>query len=123
VSAVKVNLDHATQHLVQREANRAGRSRSDWIRHVINKALARTPTEIPGDALVQRENFNERPGAKIVAAYLSGPLSKAILRLAHEQDRSQSWVLRDLVRCELKRRGILPPPAGSLSVDNEVAAA
>lgn len=46
--------------------------------------------------------------AVATAAFLSGPLAAAIKRAAAEQDRSQSWTLRDLVRCELRHRGLLP---------------
>jgi hypothetical protein len=43
-----------------------------------------------------------------VAAYLSPPLSSAIQRLALEQNRSASWVMRSLIRDVLRSRGELP---------------
>jgi Ribbon-helix-helix protein, copG family len=45
-----------------------------------------------------------------VAAYLSGPLAKAVREHARQLDRSQNWTLRDLIRSELRRRGVLPTP-------------
>jgi predicted transcriptional regulator len=47
---------------------------------------------------------------KVVGAYLSDTLAAAIETLAEQEGRSKSHILRDLVRSELKRRGLLPMP-------------
>jgi hypothetical protein len=49
----------------------------------------------------------------VVGAYLSGTLAHAIETLAAETDRSVSYVMRDLIRSELRNRGILPSPTST----------
>jgi hypothetical protein len=47
-------------------------------------------------------------GKRTKALYLSPPLSGAIRKIARTEKRSESAVVRELLRFELRRRGMLP---------------
>jgi hypothetical protein len=57
------------------------------------------------------DKVERKIGRTSVAVYLSKALATAVRKLATAQDRSASWIVRDLLRTELRRRGILPTPA------------
>jgi hypothetical protein len=102
---IKITLSIAEECELRHRAQRAGMSISEHARRAIAKDL-RGGEQMP-DASV--DTFERSSGAgKGVAAYLSPPLSRAIAQLAQDQDRSRSWIMRDLIRCELRRRGLLP---------------
>jgi hypothetical protein len=94
---------------LREHARKSGRTLSDVILRAVESGLGAAPAEMP-DAVVDRVERGAK-GSKATAAYLSPPLSSAISRLAREQSRSASWVMRDPIRSELRRRGILPTPA------------
>jgi hypothetical protein len=108
---LKVVVDTATAFRLHQLALSKGRSMSETMRLLIERSLMTEPGTPEPDAMLDK--CERTKGNVQSAAYLSGPLAKAIKRLAVEQDRSQSWTLRDLLRCELRRRGLLPTPAGA----------
>jgi hypothetical protein len=94
---------------LRERARKEGRTISEVVLRAVQRGIdASPPTEMP-EALIDRAERNAK-GSKATAAYLSPPLSHAIAEIAREQNRSASWVMRDLLRCELRRRGILPTP-------------
>jgi hypothetical protein len=92
---------------IRQRAHREGRTISDVILRAVERGLGSAPAAMP-DAIVDTVERGAA-GSKAVAAYLSPPLSKAINALAQENGRSASWVMRDLIRSELRNRGMLPP--------------
>jgi hypothetical protein len=107
MATLKTVLDTATAFQLRQAALRQGRSTSDYLRRLVERSL-NTETPAMPDAMVDK--VERTKGNVQTAAYLSGPLAAAAVRkLAQEQDRSQSWTLRDLVRSELRNRGLLPP--------------
>jgi Ribbon-helix-helix protein, copG family len=99
----------ATDMEIRQRAHRTGRTISDVILKAVERGLGSSPAETP-DAVVDVVERGSS-GSKNVAAYLSPPLAKGIQKLAAEHQRSASWVMRDLIRSELRRRGVLPTPA------------
>jgi hypothetical protein len=99
----------ATNVEIRQRAHRDGRTLSDTILRAVQQGLGASPVE-NNTAIVDRIERGAS-GAKATGAYLSAPLSSAINALAAEQERSASWVMRDLIRCELRNRGLLPTPA------------
>ena len=97
---------------LRERARKEGRTISDVVLRAVQRGIdALPPVEMP-EALVDRAERNAK-GSKATAAYLSPPLSHAIAQISREQGRSASWVMRYLIRCELRRRGLLPMPAGA----------
>jgi hypothetical protein len=103
--SVKSSIDIGTAHLLRAKALRENRTVSDVIKRAIINDLAIAPAPTP-DAVVERHNDGRK---KLIGAYLSQALARGIERISVEQGRSVSHVLRDLVRTELRRRGVLPP--------------
>jgi hypothetical protein len=91
---------------LRERARREGRSLSDTILRAVQRGLGSLPSEMP-EAVVDRAERGSR--GRATACYLSQPLARAIHELAIKHDRSASWVTRDLIRSELKRRGLLLP--------------
>ena len=89
-------------------ARKSGRTISDTALRFVERGMALSPTVAMPEAAVDVAERNGS-GGRAVAAYLSGPIAAAVRQLAHEAQRSQSWTVRDLLRCELRNRGILPP--------------
>jgi hypothetical protein len=101
--SLKFNIDQVGAYRFRQGALRQGRSLADYVRTCAERGLtAEQVVEMP-DAAIDREEMHN--GKVIVAAYLSGKLAGAIKRIAAETGRSQSHVMRDLIRCELRRRG------------------
>jgi hypothetical protein len=92
-------------------ARRSGRTLSDEILRTVERGLL-SASALPDDTAIVDVAERNGYGGKAVAAYLSKPLSSAIERLAEREKRSVSWTMRDLIRCELRRRGILTTPLG-----------
>jgi hypothetical protein len=114
MATLKVVLDTAVALQARQAALREGRTTSDHLRRLVERSLSTETPALP-DAMV---DACERTGGTVqTAAYLSGALASAIRKHAAELDRSQAWTLRDLVRCELRNRGLLSSPA-----DNRVDA-
>jgi predicted transcriptional regulator len=94
---------------LRERARREGRTISDVALRAVERGLAASsPVEMPEGVVDRVERGSQ--GSKSVAAYLSPPLSGAIQRLAHEQNRSASWIMRSLIRDALRQRGLLPTP-------------
>jgi hypothetical protein len=103
---LKFNVPQIEAYRFRQGALREGRALADFVRRCAERGLAADPlVELPDTAVDQEEMAN---GKITVAAYLSGKLANAIKRIATETGRSQSHVMRDLIRCELRRRGALP---------------
>jgi hypothetical protein len=104
---------------IRQRAHREGRSISDVILRAVERGLGSSPAAMP-DAVVDSIERGSK-GSKAVAAYLSAPLSSAIERIAQQENRSASWVMRDLIRTELRNRGLLPPDQRHQSADHAIA--
>jgi hypothetical protein len=94
---------------LRQRAHREGRTLSDVILRAVERGMAASPTVMPNDTAIV-DQAERGTGGKATAAYLSPPLASAIQHLAAEQRRSASWVMRDLIRSELRHRGVLPTP-------------
>jgi hypothetical protein len=119
---VKTSVDVPTHHALRVTAMREGRTIAEIVRRAIVKELALAPVSIPA-AIVERTEFANNRGARPVGCHLSPPLASAIRRLALEHDRSQGWIMRDLLRTELRRRGILPMPGDTVPAPAEAVTA
>jgi hypothetical protein len=94
---------------LRERARREGRSLSEVILRAVERGLGTSPAVEMPEAVVDRAERGSH-GSTATALYLSQPLAGAIKRLASEQDRSASWICRDLLRSELRRRGVLATP-------------
>jgi hypothetical protein len=110
MATLKTVLSTAVAFELRQAALRQGRSVSDHLRTLVERSLNNKAPALP-DAMV--DACERTRGNVQMAAYLSGALAKALREHARQLDRSQAWTLRDLVRCELRRRGVLPTPAGA----------
>jgi hypothetical protein len=106
--------DAKTAYLLHQRTLQENRCISDLVRRAVQQYLAIEPANEP-DVGVERVEFAQ--GAKATACYLTGPISACVERLAKESDRSRSWIVRNLLRCELRRRGLLAPLPAT-AVDN-----
>jgi hypothetical protein len=101
----------AMDYEIRQRALKEGRSNSDVVYRLVERGLEISPgVTLPEEAHVDRVERGAG-GSKATACYLSGPISGAVNRLARDEQRSASWIVRDLLRTELRRRGILPTPA------------
>ena len=111
---VKFSAPLTTVFELDNLAEKRGRSRSEIVRHLVDRGLGMTPeAEMPEEVSVDRKE--RASGARATACYLSLPISAAIQRLAREEDRSASWLIRRILRDELRRRGLLPTPVDQRS--------
>jgi hypothetical protein len=95
---------------IRERARKSGRTTSDEVLRIVWAGMGAQPPVALPEAVVDRAELGGK-GNQVVAAYLSKPLSSAIKRLAQEQSRSASHVMRSLIREALHARGILPAPA------------
>jgi hypothetical protein len=93
---------------LRERARREGRTLSDTILRFVERGMALAPAVENDTAIVDRAERGA--GGKATAAYLSPPLASAIHALAADQQRSASWIMRDLLRSELRNRGLLSTP-------------
>jgi hypothetical protein len=115
MATLKVVLDTAVAFQVRQAALRQGRTTSEHLRRLVERSLS---TETPTLPDAQLDKCERTGGTVQTAAYLSGALASAVRKHAAELDRSHAWTLRDLVRCELRRRGLLPKtPSDNNPVD------
>ena len=107
-NAVKISMSPTARYQLHQEALRQGRADSEIARRFVESGLAKAVNKAPPDPEVSVDKIERNArGTKVVAAYLSGPLASAIKSLSIAESRSQSHVLRDLLRCQLRRRGLL----------------
>jgi hypothetical protein len=107
--SLKFNCDQVTAYQFRQAALREGRSVAEYVKRCALTGMVASPPITMPDAEVVREERN-MDGKTTVAAYLSGKLASAIKQIARETGRSQSHVMRDLIRTELRNRGLLPSP-------------
>jgi hypothetical protein len=107
--AIKVTVSAVEEAQARAAAAKKGLHIAEILRLALQSYLAsaQAHTEVP-DAIFDRQELQTRQGKRVVAAYLSPPLAGAIKKLAAKEKASTSHVLRDLIRCELRRRGLLP---------------
>jgi hypothetical protein len=91
---------------IRERARKQGRTISDLLLRIVESSMGKSPPEMP-EAIVDVAERNGK-GTKAVAAYLSQPLASAIRKIADEERRSTSWVVRSLIRDALRQRGLLP---------------
>lgn len=107
--SMKVFLSRSEEIHLDEVATRKGLSRSGLARRAVQTLLASASSSIPApEAQVDELERRNGQGKKIVAAYLSPPLANAVKKLSKDTGSSTSHVVRDLLRCELRRRGMLP---------------
>jgi predicted DNA-binding protein len=109
MQSIKFSAPLVVAFELEKLAKQQGRSVSEVVRLVVERGLTVMPDAKMPEAVCDRMERGS-PGSKAVAAYLSPPLSRAIQRLANEQERSASWVMRLLIRESLRARGLLPIP-------------
>jgi hypothetical protein len=119
MSHLKVTVPLTLDLELRERARRQGRTLSEVILHAVQRGLSPDVGAMP-DAVIDRVERSKR-GNTAAAAYLSGPIAVAVRRLALEQARSQSWTVRDLLRVELRRRGLLPTPSDNVDAALESA--
>jgi hypothetical protein len=100
--SIKFSPDQAVAYKLHKRALAEGRSIAAVVKSIVDREMATAAIATP--AVEEHHNGCSR----VVGAYLSDSLADAIERIATEQGRSKSHVLRDLVRSELRRRGALP---------------
>jgi predicted transcriptional regulator len=92
---------------VRQRALKQGRSNSDIVCQALEQVFAASPNVDSPEAVVDVVERGSH-GSRAVALYLSKPIAGAVRQLAQQQQRSESWIVRDLLRAELTRRGVLP---------------
>jgi CO/xanthine dehydrogenase Mo-binding subunit len=100
-----LHVSTATAHNLRQAALRRGTSVADVVRRLVETHL-----DVPrpdSDCVVE----TNRSGGRVSAAYLSNALADAVRDLAAQSGASVSWTIRNLLRSELKRRGLLPSPS------------
>jgi predicted DNA-binding protein len=109
-NSIKFTADSGTRYRFHQGALREGRSLSEYVRLCAERGLNEMPpVTIPdGDVATDSER---RHNHNIVGCYLSETLSKIVSRLAKDEGRSKSRIVRDLIRSGLRKRGLLEPPA------------
>jgi hypothetical protein len=108
-NAVKISMSVTGRYQLHQESLRQGRPPSEIARRFVESGLAKSVNAAPPDPEISTDKIERSArGNKVAAVYLSGPLASAIKNLSVAESRSQSHVLRDLLRCELRRRGLLP---------------
>jgi hypothetical protein len=100
--SIKFSPDQAVSFKLHRRALSEGRSIAAVVKSIIDKEMA--IASVP-DAVEEHHNGSK----KVIGAYLSSELAAGIQAIARDSGKSTSHVLRDLVRTELRRRGVLPP--------------
>ena len=105
--AIKFSPPATLAFELRQRALREGRSLGDMVLRIVESAIASSPPVEIENGMVDK--IERGASSKSVACYLSPPIATAIQRLALDQRRSQSWIVRDLLRTELRRRGVLPP--------------
>jgi hypothetical protein len=120
-NSIRVTVDAVADFQIRHRAHLMGMSVSEFCARAIKKDLIGAAAEMPAAVVDKVERGNSGAG-KAVAAYLSPPLATAIARLARDTQRSTSHVVRDLLRTELRNRGILPNPYHSEPAPAEAAA-
>jgi hypothetical protein len=106
MSGIKVTFNTADDFQVRRRAQLLGMSVNEFCKRAIQRDLVGAADE-DQEAVVDKVERGGKAG-RAVGAYLSPPLASAIAALARDTERSQSWIVRDLLRTELRRRGLLP---------------
>jgi hypothetical protein len=106
MAILKFSIDQVGARRFRDAALREGRMLGEFVRRCAERGLSGTPPVEMPDAAVDREEMQN--GKVTVASYLSGPLASAIKQIAAESDRSQSYVMRGLIREALRARGVLP---------------
>jgi hypothetical protein len=119
MATLKFNIPQVDAYRFRQGALREGRSLADFVRRCAERGLSAEPPVEMANAAVDCEEMAD--GKITVAAYLSGKLAGAIKRLAAETGRSQSHVMRDLIRSELRNRSALPTTAAPTAVGNDPA--
>ena len=112
---IKFAADARTAYLLHHRSLKEGRCRADLIRRAVAQYLAIEPADEP-DAAVERVEFEH--GAKATACYLSGPISAAVRKLAADRDRSQSYIVGQLLRHVLTEMGMLPTTTTPMAAPN-----
>jgi hypothetical protein len=107
-NAVKITMTPTSRYQLHQRALREGRTDAEVARRIVESGLTPSGQQEPQPAVSLDRIERNAAGATVMAAYLSGPLAAAVKNLAADEQRSQSAVLRDLLRCELRRRGLLP---------------
>jgi Ribbon-helix-helix protein, copG family len=100
----KVHVPTETAIALRQAAMKRGTSISHVVQRLVADHLEAPTTD---DCLVEEKR------GRVSAAYLSNALSDAVHALAQQNGESQSWVIRDLIRSELRRRGLLPSPTSA----------
>jgi hypothetical protein len=104
---IKLTITQAEQYQAHKIALGLGISVAEVARRGLQKMI-NAPHVQDQEAILDRSELRGKGGKRIVAALLSEPLSKAIRTIANAEHRSESHVLRELLRFELRRRGLLP---------------
>jgi hypothetical protein len=93
MASMKCSPSAALAFEIEQRAKREGRSRGEMMVQLLQRALATSaPIDIATGTVDQIERGHS--SGKAAACCLSGPIFAAVRRLASEQDRSQSWVVR-----------------------------
>jgi hypothetical protein len=106
MATLKFTIDQVGARRFHEGALREGRMLGEFVRRCAERGLSENTTVTMPDAEVVREERNMN-GKTTVACYLSGSLASAIKQIAAETDRSQSYVMRSLIREALRARGVL----------------
>jgi hypothetical protein len=107
---LKVSISTIEELQARQVAARQGCSIAEVFRRGLQTVIASASSYVANaEAVVDATERRSRQGGKrIVSAMLSPPLSGAVAKIARNERRSESSVLRELIRFELRRRGELP---------------
>ena len=119
-NSFRFNVDTPAAYRIRQAALREGRTVADIIRRAVDQHVdTHTPNAVEDDCIIADEGPRHHGSGRMTGAYLSGPLASIVRRLADEQGRSKSNVVRGLLRQALRERGLLPSPSTPASAAND----
>lgn len=98
---MRIRLDPSTSNHVSAHALAEGRSTSEMVRLMVNDYIHRY-----GPPTVNAEP-RDSDNSSILSAHVPPAMSAAIRRLAADDDRSVSYMLKALLRDGLRSRGVI----------------
>ena len=107
-NAHRFNTDTATSYRIREAALRQGRSVADVIRRAVEQYVdAYAPNAVDGDYIATDEGERRNGAGKMTGCYLSGPLAAVVMRMSKDEGRTQSAIVRSLLREALHAHDLL----------------
>lgn len=107
---IKCSVSNVEEIQARQVAARQGLSLSEVVRRGLQHVISSASSYVDNAEAIVDAQERRNGGKRVVSAMLSPPLSGAIRRLAVQSGRTESHIVRRLLRSELRRLGLLPDP-------------